>query len=298
MKYQKPPLSINNQIVRLKSKGLTIHELAKAKSTLRTVNYYRLSSYFIPFYKIRTSKFRKNTTFQQISELYDFDNQLRWILFGAIQKIEIGIRAQLINEYSNSYGSHWFSQVNLFKDFNDFSSFQSKAYKIIADNRNKEKFISHYMAKYNDPPIPANWMIVELLTFGQMSRLYKSLRDDRTKKDIATKFGVTEKVLESWLHNLNYIRNITAHHIRLWNRDLRITPMNPRRIRYQFLNSRGASSHQKLYFTLSVIIYLLKRFDPNCNIARQILDLFGNTTSTITNQMGFPQNYKIEPLWN
>lgn len=298
MKYNKPPLSINNQVVKLISKGLTINNTAQTKAFLKNVNYYRLSCYFIPFYKKRTSKFRKSSTFKQISELYQFDNELRNVLFKSMQQIEIAIRSRVINKYSNKYGSHWYTNSKLFKEFKSYSIFQSASFKVIDDNRKKEKFINHYMSKYNDPPTPANWMIIELLTFGQLSRLYKSLINNKIKKDIAKDFGITELVMESWLHTLNYTRNICAHHIRLWNRDFRISPKNPRRVRFQFLNNTQGFRHDKTYFCATVIIYLLKRINRSSKEADDLIQLFDKCSPGMRADMGFPTNYKTEPLWN
>jgi len=298
MKYQKPPLSINSQVVKLQAKGLIFSSTALAKKFLKNVNYYRLSCYFIPFYKKKSKKFLKNTSFDQIKNLYILDNKLRGILFNSIQQIEVAIRSRVINKYSNKYGAHWYLNSKLFKEFKDYSSFQGKAFKVVSDNQKKEKFINHYMSKYDDPPTPANWMIIELLTIGQLSQLYKSLRDDKTKKDIAKDFGVTELVLESWLHNVNYIRNICAHHIRLWNRDLRISPKNPRRISFQFLNSTHGFRHDKIYFSISIMIYLLRRISSGNDETSSIITFADSLTVEERESMGFPDNYKNEPLWN
>ncbi len=298
MKYKKPPLSISNQIVKLQAKGLIISYTALAKKFLKNVNYYRLSCYFIPFYKKSSKKFLKNTNFDQIRNLYDLDNNLRSLLFNSIQQIEIAIKSRVINNYSNSYGTHWYLNSKLFKEFKDYSSFQGKAFKVISDNQKKEKFIKHYMAKYNEPPTPANWMIIELLTLGQLSQLYKSLRDDKIKKDIAMDFGITELVLESWLHNINYIRNICAHHIRLWNRNLRISAKNPRRVSFQFLDKTDGFRHDKIYFSISIMLYLLKRIGLNNGETNSIIAFADGLSIEERRNMGFPDTYKAEPLWN
>lgn len=298
MKYRKEPLSINNQVVKLKSKGLNFPNTAFARRFLQNINYYRLSCYFIPFYKKRTKKFLNKTTFEQIASLYNLDSELRSLLFNSIQQIEIAIRSRIINKYSNQYGAHWYLNSKLFKDFNDYSSFQVKTLKVISDNQKKEKFINHYMTKYDDPPTPANWMIIELLTLGQLSQLYKSLRNDGTKKDIAKDFGITELVLESWLHNINYIRNICAHHIRLWNRDIRISPKNPKRVEFQFLNNTHGFRHDKIYFSISIMIYLLKRIALGDSEINSIIKYIDSCSFQERKSMGFPDNYKTEPLWN
>lgn len=43
--YAKPPLSVHNQIKRLKSRGLLLKDEAKAEKYLRSIGYFRLSAY-------------------------------------------------------------------------------------------------------------------------------------------------------------------------------------------------------------------------------------------------------------
>ena len=65
-------------------------------------------------------------------------------------------------------------------------------------------------------------MCFELLTIGELSHLYRGLRRTADKKRIAQFFDLHPTVFTSWLHTLTYIRNLCAHHNRLWNRDLAI----------------------------------------------------------------------------
>lgn len=298
MQYGKPSLSISKQLNKLSEKGLHIENLSFAKKKLKSVNYCRLSAYFHPFYKHNSKQFKSNTSFKDISKLYDFDEDLRLTIFSCIQKIEIAIRSRIINRYSNNFTTHWFNNRKRFKTFEDFSNFQKAVLTIIEQNQKKEKFIEHYMSKYNHSVYQANWMILEMLTFGQLSRLYKSLNDDRTKKRIASDFGITEVVLESWLHHINYIRNICAHHYRLWNRKLRITPKFPRRINYQFLNQRTGFSHDKMYFSISVIVYMLNRLGLENKSVSAIIKFIDESLPLYKESMGVPGYYKSEDLWN
>ncbi len=298
MKYNKPPLSISKQLEKLVSKGLEIRCTAKAKERLKNVNYYRLSSYFVPFYQEGSKRFVANTKFDDISKLYEFDAKVRRLVFGCIQTLEISIRSRIINSYSQNFGTHWYEKLSRFNSFDEFSNFQKTVLQIVEQNRGKEKFIGHYLSKYREPILPTNWMLIEMLTLGQTSRLYKALKDDRTKKSVAAPFGITELVLESWLHNLNYIRNISAHHYRLWNRELRISPKNPRRIRFQFLNNRTGFSHSRLYFSLSVILYMIDRIHSNNESKVEIVNYLDSLSNFHRLGMGFPMDYKLEPLWN
>lgn len=49
MKFNKPPLTIDEQITLLESRNLLIEDKAKARIALENISYYRLSSYLYPF---------------------------------------------------------------------------------------------------------------------------------------------------------------------------------------------------------------------------------------------------------
>jgi abortive infection bacteriophage resistance protein len=70
-------------------------------------------------------------------------------------------------------------------------------------------------------------MATELLSFGALSKMYASLRTS-LRKTIAATFDQPEPIFMSWVHTLVAIRNTCAHHSRVWNRELAITPMLPR----------------------------------------------------------------------
>jgi len=94
-------------------------------------------------------------------------------------------------------------------------------------SRSRETLVEHYRGKYdgeNDLPI---WMATELLTFGSLSHLYSVLPLE-LKRKVADIIGVDDKILGGWLHSIVYVRNICAHHSRLWNRTLVIRPRCPK----------------------------------------------------------------------
>jgi abortive infection bacteriophage resistance protein len=49
MEYQKPPLSYDEQLNLLVSRGLNIDDRVSALACLRVISYYRLSAYYLPF---------------------------------------------------------------------------------------------------------------------------------------------------------------------------------------------------------------------------------------------------------
>jgi abortive infection bacteriophage resistance protein len=62
--------------------------------------------------------------------------------------------------------------------------------------------------------------------FNHLSRICTGLKKRADVNDIASYFALPPQTFCSWLHTMNYIRNICAHHARLWNRDMNIVPEN------------------------------------------------------------------------
>ena len=118
MEYNKPPVSISDQISKLKRRGLHIADEALAKRYLSNISYYRLRAYTYP-YQDNTSAnhpFIEKVSFEDILDLYTFDRKLRLLVFDAVEKIEIALRTQIIYQWSMKYGSHWHLDQNLYKD--------------------------------------------------------------------------------------------------------------------------------------------------------------------------------------
>lgn len=119
MKYLKKPLLIESQIKKLAERGLKISDKDFAKSSLSNISYYRLRAYTYPFQNNEDEDanhefIRKDIHFNDIIDLYNFDSQLRTLIFNALGKIEISIRTKIVNEYSIETGdSHWFLNENL-----------------------------------------------------------------------------------------------------------------------------------------------------------------------------------------
>jgi len=231
-KYNKIPLSFQDQLQLLKSRGLEITDESKAISYLEGISYYRLSAYFLP-YQVEKDKFNAGVSFKQIINTYSFDRELRLLVFDCIERIEVAIRTQIIYSMSMHYqDSHWQDNQNLFilprynkigrsiDPYNELQAIISKA----KTTRTPEVFIKHYTDTYGSPSNPPSWMCLELLTIGELSNLYRGLKNNSDKKRIADFFGVHHSVFTSWLHTLAYVRNICAHHSRLWNRDFAIEP--------------------------------------------------------------------------
>ena len=91
---------------------------------------------------------------------------------------------------------------------------------VLQVNSSKEVFVEHFRNQYgNDHPYMPVWVATEIMTFGHVLTMYQGA-PNTIKKSIAAPLGIHDGVLGSWLLSLNTIRNICAHHSRLWNRKL------------------------------------------------------------------------------
>lgn len=247
MIFSKLPISIDEQITLLKQRGLEFKDELKAKHYLSNISYYRLRAYTYSFQDNNdpTHPFVKQTSFEQILELYVFDRKLRLLVFDGLEKIEIALRTKIIYTYALTQGSHWYENGTLYKNQNRFIRDLNKLYEEI--DRSNETFIKHYKSKYTQPPKPSAWMSLEVASIGLLSKLFENLKMTPEKKLVAKEFGLAHPhVLESWMHALAQLRNICAHHGRLWNRRLTTMPQLPNNPLFPFLNNMNIHTN-KLY---------------------------------------------------
>jgi len=276
---------------------LIIPDYAKAAHDLSNISYYRLRAYTYSFQDNNNPDhaFRAGTTFDQVFNVYLFDRALRILVFDAIERIEIALRTQIIYQFALSYGSHWhensalYSRTNLFiKDMNNLDQ---------EVRRSSEVFIKHYLSKYTSPLNPPAWMSLEVTSMGLLSKIYENLKINSEKRLVATHFGLTHPlVLESWIRSFSNIRNICAHHCRLWNRILAQPPKLPKQTQFTWVQTPNLNVH-KLFVSLSCILYTLNVITPGHHWKDQLKHLFSQYPTIKLSDMGFPINWQNEPLW-
>ena len=102
MKYDKPPLTYDQQADLLLRRGLTA-DRDELVSRLRSVSYYRLSGYWYPF-RLADDSFRPGTTFETVWRRYRFDRRLRLLALDAIERVEVRIRTELVYVLAHAQG--------------------------------------------------------------------------------------------------------------------------------------------------------------------------------------------------
>ena len=294
--YTKPPLNLSEQLAELKKRGLIIDDETSAKQVLSEISYFRFVAYLRPMEANKeTHCFKSGATFSNAIALYDFDAGLRILIFEAIQKIEIALRAKIIHHFSFAYGPFWFMDMSLYDSESKFLENLNAIDREI--KRSKEDFIKEHFAKYNRPDFPPAWKTLELVSFGTLSKLYYNFSDNKIKKRIAREFNLPQhEVLESWMRSVSSLRNHCAHHSRVWNRYLNAAPQISANLRGNWFSHSHLDSN-KLYVVLGCIAYWLDSMGKGEDFKRRLSGLIANYPTIDVAAMGFPNNWNMEPLW-
>ena len=299
--YAKLPITLTNQVQTLLiARGLNVADPSLAAHCLSNINYYRLSAYLRYFQVVGdpTHTYQQGVDFEQVMNLYRFDRIIRLLVFDEIERIEVAVKTQIIYQFSIQFGANWYEDAHLFKSSNhqiDFADILNKEFA-----KTSEVFIRHYNNNYDNPALPPSWMALEIISLGQISRLYKNLRSNAAKKAVADNFGVQEPVLESWLESLSYVRNICAHHARLWNKKMPKAPLLPivRNVRGLWITQLpNPSKNNRVFLSLVIIRYLLHFIHPNTSFSQKLKDLFNQYPDVNDKSLGFPINWTIDPFW-
>jgi abortive infection bacteriophage resistance protein len=83
IEYTKTPKTIEEQVELLEERGLLINDKEKASKVLANISYNRLSNYWYPLLAEPKEKehFKTGATFDSIFRIYQFDSELRILVF-------------------------------------------------------------------------------------------------------------------------------------------------------------------------------------------------------------------------
>lgn len=295
MRYDKGHLSFEAQADLLISRGLEADK-ALLISRLENVNYYRLSGYLYP-YRNEDNTFKPGTTLTRVWRHYTFDRRFRLMVMDAIERVEVSVRTRLIYELSAINGAFGYAEHSAVPNLSaaDYTRWLEDINKEIG--RSKETFVKHFKVKYGDThPFLPLWMAGEIMPFGGTMTMYRGVSDD-VKKRIAAYYSVSDEVLTSWLHTINVVRNICAHHGRLWNRELGVKPIIPRKQKYPQWHDPVVIPQNRIFGVLTILRYFLKIAAPQSKWENRLLDLLGEYPEISRWGMGFPDNWRESPLW-
>ena len=300
MRYDKKSISLREQIQQLQSRGLAITDEQAAEHHLRNISYYRLAGYWWPMQSDKVNHvFKPRSRFEDVIALYSFDSDLRLLVFKAIERIEIGLRTRMINHLSDEIDPWWFENEAIFTNPNAFKTNLKSLDRELG--KSKEVFILEHYEKYHaDHRRPPAWKSLEVASFGLLSKLYGNLNPGIKSKDsIAQELGtINHTFLKSWLQSISQIRNVCAHHGRLWNKNLPGRPkLMPHPPSPWVLDVPPASRHHMLYVHLCCMKYLLDAISPGHKFAERLKQLFDSYRSVDPNALGFPLRWQADPFW-
>lgn len=298
MIYDKNTLTIEEHLQQLRDRGLRIENNELAKHYLAHVSYYRLAGYWWPMQIDKVNhKFKENSNFEDVVALYNFDRELRILLFDIIEKIEISLRTKLIYHLSHEYDPWWFQNTTIFQDSRALIETLASINEEV--ERSKDIFIKEHKKKYKDDlRFPPAWKTLELTSFGSLSKLYGNLKNTINSKDIiAAELGaVNHTYLPSWLQSIAQIRNYCAHHSRLWNKNLPGTPKLLSKPPYNWVKDVPTDT-TKLYIHLCIMKYLVNIIAPENSFSNKLEELFNKYPSVDPNALGMKSDWQNEPLW-
>ena len=300
-KFEKESLTAEEQLNLLIKRKLIVDDFNSAVKILKRVGYYHLSSYMRLFQKGKEHIFNDGVEFFDLINLFNFDCELRHITFKAIEKIEVAYRVAISNIMCKKYGSHWFSKKDTFKTKIDTETNQEIDYveicKLIIlkeikkkDDEYAETFIANYYKKYKEPELPPFWMVIETFTIGSLNKLYQNI-NHQDKREIAKYLGFTSDAkfvgFSNWLYALSVIRNICAHHSRLFNRIFRISPS-----RHEKIKEFKGVDNNRFYYIAMIINYYLISILQDSSFDYDLQTLFNKYKGVDKTKMGFPN------VWN
>lgn len=318
--YPKPFLTIPEQIELLEARGLDVGEHEAAETLLQQYGYYRLSGYWHPLrqaeYVVSEGKvvyhetFKPGASLAQAIALADFDRRLRSLFLSAIERIEVAMRVRLAllfgprDTLAHRHAAHFHAKFTTVDPSTGSARFEAWLRRIDTNEvRSKEQFAVHFRTKYG-LPLPL-WVSIEVWDFGMLSQAIGGM----TVADqlaLSAPFGLTRTgVFPSWLRAINHVRNICAHHSRLWNKSPSDQPIPPKQGEIALLDhlATDAFAHVRLYAVAAAMQFLLRQIDGPFSVVwsddlKVHLATFPSIVGLTVGGTGFPNAWEGKALWN
>ena len=307
--------TLNEQITLLRNRGMVVDDRL-ARQWLSNISYYRLSGYCYPYRvlqptddpkkPVREDRFVQGTSFEEVAQLYEFDRKLRTLIHDAIERIEIALRTR-IGEWIVSHGPLAYQDSGLFHPDFDHVAWLDRAMGRVERAKKSNAAIRHYSENYDGYPF---WVLAETLDFSDISILYGGLPVP-VQHEISTAFGFKvdatallarhkrtyyrQDPLARWCEQLSIVRNVCAHHGRLFNR--RFTPASTNVFRsIPGLSSLPRGQSERLYGALLVIAFMLRSVSPGTTWTDKLITLIKSDYMPLSlrhvSEMGFPEDWE------
>ncbi|MBQ7188058.1 MAG: Abi family protein [Kiritimatiellae bacterium] len=291
-------------------------DVLEAEKFIRFINYDRFSGFCLRFQVFDSNandhRFIPGTRFEDIVELCRFDALLRDCISDALETVEISLRTSVAFHFGKSFGAFGHLDRNNFdKSFSRQVPSKASTTKyvvpyeewknaiLVETQRSQELFVRHFKETYTQFPNLPIWMVSEICSFGTLSHMYSHLRNTE-QGAIAKDYGIHYLVLASWLHTFTYIRNVCAHHARLWDKRVSITPKLPSGKNWITI----AHSGNTIYVVTLMLNWMLAHDSVPKKLhvdwkkrVESLVDKFSVRFPQLLSHTGFPSNWKKTPLW-
>ena len=291
----KSPKTYEELISILKDRGLSFDGITEenAISLLKECLYYRFTAYRFPFvYPGNHDQFLPDAQFINIWSLYAFDRRLRLAVLDAVERIEISLRSRWAHVLALRHGALAYENKNIHTE-----KFHEKLllgiHEAIIDS--KEPCITHFKDNAKHPQRIPIWSVCEILTQGQLFSAINYLKNENLRKQIFAGMGIDSKRMSSFLNVIRNVRNICAHHGRLWNKKLFFEMKIPKEPKE--LNKSLIAGEKSVYNVLTILIFLMRNIAPQSGWETRIRHLIELTEDFIRKGMGFPENWRERPIW-
>ena len=279
--YTKPYATPAAKVAHLRSRGLHIPRPNVAARKIELIGYDRLRIYCEARRdpSLPNRPFIAGTTYHDILQLYTFDAKLRALCFDATGQFEVLFRNSLAEVLAQVHGPHPYSVAAVYRGPQQ----QAEALRLVSEiyRKTHDPRARHYRSKYSAPPLPPIWVMKEFMTFGEANIYCKTLTPS-LKLAIATLFGVqSEQVFSTWVDALVQLRNVCAHHARLFNHSFQKQPSLYRRA------NLPVASPWKLAALLECLDYLTQSRGAGANVVPKASTLIGRHPAVRPAEVGF-----------
>ena len=297
--------TIDEQIEILKHKGLIIDDENYAKDILMRENYFFVSGYRHLFLKSKNERtFLPNTNFRELYAMFNFDRQIRNIIFKNLLIVENNLKSIISYQLSKKYG---FKEKDYLKASN-FNNSKEKSRQVqdlikkmkrqIRVNGSQHSATMHYINYYGFIPF---WVVVKVLSFGIVCELFSVMKYE-DQKEISDIYGISVDHLLTYLPILANYRNLCAHEDILYEHRTQTIIANTK---YHHELNIPKMDEEYIYgkndlFALIIILKSMLREEEFNLLIKEISyeeDILAGKLKVISinkvlDQMGFPQNFK------
>ncbi len=297
--------TIDEQVEILKDKGLTINDEEKTKKILLRENYFFINGYRHIFMQSSSNRrFIDGATFDELYALFNFDRNLRNIMFKFLLIVENNLKSIFSYHLSSRYGYKEKDYLKLSNFTTDIAKRRqvtdviNKMKRQIRVNAKQHTATLHYLTNYGYIPM---WILVKVLSFGIVSELYMILKYE-DKKQIARYYNIEEEELSIFLPIMANYRNLCAHEDILY--DHKTQRGIPNNKYHKMLNIPMADDEyiygkNDLYSLVIMFKYMLSVDDFRLliyELSYEIDALDGKVDSisleNILDKIGFPSNWR------